>query len=166
MTMLTKYLALILVLGSLAAPMAFAQIAGSPASPQSITQSPSRLDSCTVEATATAASSAVATATVTPPAGQYFYVCSIYIVETINAAVTGAAGPQPIMTSTNLQNNLVWWGDNSQTFGAGALIPIANSRFGVPLKSQTAGTAFTIASNGGGQSTSNVRIQFTGYFAP
>lgn len=139
----------------------------SQASAQVLTnQSPSDLRSCTAESTATAASNAVATVTLTPPAGQYVYICSIYIAEVINATVTGAAGPLPIMTTTGLQTNLVYWGDNSQTLGAGGLIKIADSRFGFPMKTASPGTAFTIGSSGTGQSTSNIRMTITGYYAP
>ena len=130
-----------------------------------VQQSPTHLDSCTAESTATSAGNAVSTVTLTPPAGQYVYICSIYIVETANALVTGAAGPLPIFTSTNLQTNLVWWGDNS-SLTAGQLVKIKDVRFGYPLKSATAGTAFTIASSGTGQSTYNTRMTITGYFAP
>ena len=131
-----------------------------------INQVGSDLRSCTAESTATAANNAVATVTLTPPAGQYVYICHIYIAEVINATVTGAAGPLPIMTSTGLSTNLVWWGDNSSTLGAGGLIKIADSRFGFPLKTASPGTAFTIASSGTGQSTSNIRMHISGYFAP
>lgn len=131
-----------------------------------INQSPTDLRACTMTATATAASNAAATATLTPPSGQYVYVCSIYIVETINATVTGAAGPKPVINTSGLSTNLVYWGDNSSTLGAGGLIKIADSRFGFPLKTSQPGVAFSVASDASGQATSNIRIFITGYFAP
>lgn len=130
-----------------------------------VQQSPVHLDACTAQSTATSAGNAVSTVTLTPPAGQYLYICSIYIAEVGNAAVTGAAGPLPIFTSTGLQTNLVWWGDNS-SLTAGQLVKIADTRFDFPLKTASPGTAFTIASSGTGQSTYNTRMAITGYFAP
>lgn len=130
-----------------------------------INQVPSDLRACTAESTATSAGNAVSTVTLTPPAGQYVYVCSIYIAEAANALVTGAAGPLPIFTSTGLQTNMIWWGDNS-SLATGTLVKIADSRFDFPLKTASPGTAFTIASSGGGQSTYNTRMAITGYYAP
>lgn len=130
-----------------------------------IQQNPSRSDSCTAESTATSAGNAVSTVTLQPPAGQYVYVCSIYIAEVANAAVTGAAGPLPIFTSTGLATNFIWWGDNS-SLTTGQLVKIADSRFDFPLKTASPGVAFTIATSGGGQSTYNTRMSITGYFAP
>jgi hypothetical protein len=131
-----------------------------------VQQTPSRADACTAHSTATSASNAVSTVTLTPPAGQYVYVCYIYIAEIINATVTGAAGPLPIFTSTGLVTNLVWWGDNSSTLASGGLIKIADTKFDFPLKTATPGTAFTIGSSGTGQATSNTRMNISGYFAP
>lgn len=130
-----------------------------------ITQSPVDLRACVMESTATSAGNAVSTVTLTPPAGQYVYVCAIYIAETANAAVTGAAGPLPIFTSTGLQTNLVFWGDNS-SLTSGQLVKVTDSKFGFPIKTAAPGTAFTIASSGSGQSTYNTRMTVSGYFAP
>jgi hypothetical protein len=130
-----------------------------------IQQNATRADACTAESTATSAGNAVSTVTLQPPAGQFVYVCSIYIAEVANAAVTGAAGPLPIFTSTGLTTNLIWWGDNS-SLTIGQLVKIADSRFDYPLKTASPGTPFTIATSGGGQSTYNTRMAITGYFAP
>jgi hypothetical protein len=130
-----------------------------------VQQSAIHADACTQESTATSAGNVVSTVTLTPPAGQFVYVCSIYIVETANALVTAAAGPLPIFTTTNLQTNLVYWGDNS-ALTAGQLVKIKDMQFGYPLKTAQPGVAFTMASSGGGQSTYNTRMSVAGYFAP
>lgn len=122
------------------------------------------LVTCNQTATATGAANTAVTATLTPPAGQYVYICSIDIVEAANAAVTGAAGPAPIFTTTNLPTNLVWWGNNA-TQGTGASTNVVTIHWPIQLKTATAGTAFTIVTSAG-QSTDNVRINVTGYFAP
>jgi hypothetical protein len=129
-----------------------------------IQQSATRLDSCNVTTTATGAANTAVTATLTPPAGQSFYVCSIYIGQVANAAVTGAAGPAPIFTTTNLPTNLVWWGNNA-TQGNGLFTLVTDSTFDYPIKTAVAGTAFTVVTSAG-QSTNSVRINVTGYFAP
>ena len=129
-----------------------------------IQQSGSRLDACNVTTTATGAANTAVTATLTPPAGQYVYVCAIYISQAANAAVTGAAGPAPIFTTTNLPTNIVWWGNNA-TQGTGLLTVVTDSTYGFPMKSQTPGTAFTIVTSAG-QSTNSVRINVEAYFAP
>lgn len=115
--------------------------------------------------TFTATGVANTTVTVTAPAqpGKVFYFCSIDINTIANAAVTGAAGPALVCATTNLVNNLTWWGDNS-TVTIGVLKPVINLSFGVvPLKSLVLGTATTIACSGG-QSTYNVRVNITGFY--
>lgn len=123
------------------------------------------LYSCNQTATATGLGNATVTVTLTPPAGQFVYVCSIDIVEAANALVTVGAGPAPLFTTTNLPANLVWWGDNSALTQGVMKNVITLSFTAVPLKSNAAGTAFTIVSTGG-QSTQNVRINVTAFFAP
>jgi hypothetical protein len=129
-----------------------------------IQQSPTRLDACNVTATATGAANTAVTVTATPPAGQYFYLCWVWIGQAANAAVTGAAGPAPVYTTTNLPTNLVWWGNNATQL-TGAFSLIVDSTFGFPIKTQSPGTAFTIVTSAG-QSTNSVRINIAGYFAP
>jgi hypothetical protein len=119
---------------------------------------------CNQTATATSAGNGAATITLTPPSGQYVYICSIYISEAINATVSGAAGPAPIETTGGLQNNLVWWGDNS-SLAQGVFVKIVDDQFPLFLKTNAAGTAFTIT-NSAGQATQNVRINVTAFFAP
>ena len=137
------------------------------------TQAVQPLYSCNQFQTATGAANTAVTVTLTPPAGQFVYICSIYIASANNGAVTPAAGPAPIFTTTNLQNNLVWWGDNAGgcsssacvTGNTGYLIKVTDSVYPLLLKSQTSGTAFTIVTSAG-QSTQNVRIDVTAFFAP
>jgi len=124
-----------------------------------------QFQACNVTQTATGLASTAVTVTV--PAGGsgfFFYICSIDISMVANAAVTGAAGPAPIFTTTNLQNNLVWWGDNSSlTIGQQRqIISLVFSPAG-PLKTALSNTAFTIVTSAG-QATQNVRINVTGFY--
>lgn len=122
------------------------------------------LYSCNQTATATGLASATTTLTLTPPAGQYVYICSIDIVEAANALVTVGAGPAPLFTTTNLPVNLVWWGDNSALTQGVMKNVITLSFTTVPLKSNIAGTAFTLVATAG-QATQNVRMNVTAFFA-
>lgn len=121
------------------------------------------LYTCDQTATATGAANTAVTATLTPPSGQFVYICSIYIAVAANAAVTGAAGPAPIFTTTNLANNLVWWGTN-ETLGTGAARTVTDVVYPFWLKSAVTGTTFTVVTSAG-QSTMNVRINITARFA-
>ncbi len=117
---------------------------------------------CNQSATATGvANTAVTVTTVVPPAGQYVYLCSVYIATANNATLTPAAGPAPIFTSTNLQNNLVWWGDNSLAT-TGARVLVTDEVFPILIKAASPATAVTIVTSAG-QATQNVRINIT-YF--
>lgn len=120
------------------------------------------LYNCNQTATATGAANTAVTATLTPPAGQFVYICSIYISLVANAAVTGAAGPAPIFTTTGLQNQLVWWGDNS-SLTIGQLKPVTDIAYPLLVKTNATGTAFSIVTSAG-QSTENVRINVTAFF--
>lgn len=119
---------------------------------------------CNQTATATGAGNTTVTATLTPPAGQYVYICSINGQEVANAAITGAAGPAPILTSSGLPVNLIWWGDNS-TQVTGWQKQIVDTVYPLLLKGNAPGTAVSVASTAG-QATQNVRINITGFFAP
>lgn len=116
----------------------------------------------TATATGDAQTATAVTVTLTPPISQIVYICSIEIVEVANAAVTGAAGPAPIFTTTNLPTNLVWWGDNA-TQGTGWQKTVVSVQYAVPLKAKTVGTAFTIVTTAG-QSTQSVRLNVTAFF--
>lgn len=156
-----KYLARLLAIVLLAVPV-FAQVQAPGAT---YVQQAQPLYACNQTATATGAANTAVTATLTPPSGQYVYLCHVDIAVAANAAVTGAAGPAPIFTTTNLPTNLVWWGTN-ETLGTGAMRSVIALPFIVaPLKSATAGTAFTIVTSAG-QSTENVRINVSAFFAP
>lgn len=122
------------------------------------------LYTCNQTQTATGAANTAVTITLTPPAGQSVYICSVHIVEVANGAVTGAAGPAPIFTTTNLQNNLVWWGDNS-SLTTGQQKIVVDDVFPLLLKSATQGTAVTIVTSAG-QATQSVRLDVTALFAP
>ena len=127
-----------------------------------IQQSPTRLDACTSLATATGAGNTTVTATLSPPAGQYVYICSIEFQVGGNAAVTGAAVVQACVTS-GLSTNITFEADNS-TLTAGQ---VKEFFYGLPIpwKSAQAGTAFSLACSGL-QSTQTLRVNLTGYFAP
>lgn len=114
-------------------------------------------------ATATGAANTGVTATLTPGANQRVAVTYIYIVEVANGAITGAAGPNPIFTSTGLSTNLIWWGDNS-TQGTGWQKVVADEQLGQQPIITAAGTAFAIGVNSTGQSTQTVRITIGGFF--
>jgi hypothetical protein len=121
------------------------------------------LYACDQTFTATGAGNTTVTATSGAQNGKYFYVCHIDITEVANAAVTGAAGPQPTCTTSNLANNLTWWGDNG-ALTIGQMKPVIALVFGVvPLKTLQPGTAFTVACSGG-QSTQSVRVNLSGFF--
>lgn len=159
--LIVKLLTRLLLIALLVAPV-FAQVQAPGAT---YVQQAQPLYACNQTTTATGASNGTVTATLTPPSGQYVYICHIDIVEVANAAVTGAAGPAPIFTTTNLPTNLVWWGENG-TLTTGQMKPVVTLAFGaVPLKSATAGTAFSIVTSAG-QSTVSARINVSGFFAP
>lgn len=126
-------------------------------------QSPTRLDACNVTATATGVANTTVTVTVPAVGSLSFYICTVEIVTAANAAVTAAAGPAPICTSTNLSTPLIWWGDNG-TYTTGQQKIATNTTFGPGgLKTSQPGVAFTIAC-AGGQATYNVRINVSGWY--
>ena len=57
---------------------------------------------CNQTATNTGLGNAAFSASLTPPAGQYVYICSIYISEAMNTVGVATAGPAPLETTTNL----------------------------------------------------------------
>jgi hypothetical protein len=118
---------------------------------------------CNQHQTATSAGNGAAVVSFAAIPGQTFHICSIYIVEVANAAVTGAAGPAPIETSAGLQSALIWWGDNS-SLATGSMKVIADEVYPWTLAALP-NTAFSIT-NSAGQSTQNVRINVTGFYGP
>jgi hypothetical protein len=139
----------------LAPAVAFAQAAP-------VQQSPQDLQAAVLSATATGAANTAVTATIPAVTGSCLYITYIYISEVANAAVTAAAGPAPIFTTTGLSNNLVWWGNNA-TLGTGAFQLVTDQPYTRPIKVAQS-TAFTIVTSGG-QSTQSVRINVLGYAA-
>lgn len=125
------------------------------------------LYTCNQMQTATGAGNTAVTVTFTPPSGQYVYLCSFYAVQVANAAVTVGAGPAPIFTTTGLQNNLVWWGDNTVKLTPGGQQTVDVDEVFNPwtIKSNAAGTAVTIVTSAG-QSTQSVRLNASAFFAP
>jgi hypothetical protein len=162
--MMRKYLryALLAGLAILAAGdhIAIAQQTSAGATP---VQQVQPLYNCNQTATATGAANTAVTATLTPPGGQFVYICSIYIATANNAAVTSAAGPAPIFTTTNLITNLVWWGDNAVTT-TGTRVLVTDAVYPLLIKTAQPGVAFTIVTSAG-QSTQNARINVTAFFA-
>ncbi len=122
------------------------------------------LYTCNQSITATGAANSGVVATLTPGITQRVYLCSVYIGEAANGAVTGAAGPVPIFTSTGLPSALVWWGNNA-TQGTGTFTLVADEVYPLLIPGAL-GTAVTIGVNSTGQSTDNVTIRLTGFFAP
>jgi hypothetical protein len=118
------------------------------------------LKAASLETTATGAANTAVTATLSAVTGQCIYITDVYIAIVANAAVTGAAGPAPIFTTTGLPTNLVWWGNNT-TLVIGDLKVVTDKHFVNPLK-VPASTAFTIVTSAG-QSTESVRINVLAY---
>lgn len=154
---------------ALLAAVVYAQVA---APGSTLVQPAQPLYTCNQTATATGAANTAVTVTLTPPAGQYVYICSVYIATANNAAVTPAAGPAPIFTTTNLTSNMVWWGDNAGgcsssacvTGNTGYKVTVTDVVYPLLIKSASAGTAFTIVTSAG-QATQNARINVTAFFA-
>lgn len=127
-------------------------------------QSATTLTAAAVECTATGAGNTTVTCTLgPPPAGLYVYVTNCTAHQVANAAVTGAAGPAGVFTTTNLQTNLIWYADNA-TAGTGARTEAMKELWPNGLKTAAPGTSFTLAQTGG-QSTQTMRINCAGYFA-
>lgn len=121
------------------------------------------LYSCDQSFTATGVGNTTVTLTIPAQTGKFFYFCHLDINIIANGAVTAAAGPAEVCATTNMVNNMTWWGDNG-TYGTGQLKNVVTLQFGIaPLKSLLAGTATTIACTGG-QSTYNVRVNLTGFY--
>lgn len=112
-------------------------------SPTLVQQSPTMLNACTAF-NSTAAVNVQVTVTLTPPAGQYVYVCGIDVAISQNATSTVATNAT--YTSTNL-------GPSGNTWGwKFSLAAVANTSltqafyFTQPLKSTAPGVAVTVVS--------------------
>jgi hypothetical protein len=152
-----------LLLGILIAALVTPAFAQQPVPGSTPVQSYQPFYSCDQTFTATGVANTTVTLTAAAQSGMSFYLCSVDINTIANAAVTAAAGPAEVCATTNLINNLTWWGDNG-TYTTGQLKPVIALAFGVvPVKTLQPGVAFTIACTGG-QSTYNVRVNVTGFY--
>lgn len=123
---------------------------------------PQHLDAATIGCTASGAGNTTVTCTLgPPPAGQFVYVHTCTSHEVANAAITGAAAPAGVLTTTNLPTNFIWSADNA-TQGTGWQKEIMKEVWPNGLKTAQAGTSFTIAQTGG-QSTQTFRINCAGW---
>lgn len=155
-----KKLLLALAVALLLPHAVFAQAAVPGVTP---TQSYQPLYACDQTFTATGVGNTTVTLSAPAQTAKVFYICSIDINTIANAAVTAAAGPAEVCATTNMINNMTWWGDNG-TYTTGQLKTVITLAFGaVPLKSLLAGTATTIACTGG-QASYNVRVNVTGFY--
>jgi hypothetical protein len=133
--------------------------------PVGVQQSPQHLDAAQIECTATGAGNTTVTCTLgaSVASNQSVYVTNCTAHEVANAAVTGAAAPAGLLTTTGLPTNLIWWADNAtQTIGWQK--EVMKELWPTGLKT-LAGTQFTIAETGG-QSTQTFRINCAGYIGP
>jgi hypothetical protein len=117
---------------------------------------------CNVQATATGVANTSVVATVPAQGGYFFNVCSMEFTVVANAAVTGAAAPAQLYTTTGLATNLIFWGNNTT-------LVIGDSRdqnhyYALPLQTTTAGTAFVVTGTGG-QASQTIRINVTGFYS-
>lgn len=118
-----------------------------------------------VAATATGLGNATVTATIAGVANRMVYLHTVDVQMVANAAVTGAAGPAPTITSSALAGGvtLVWWGDNSALI-IGQQRQVVSALFPpFTVRAQSLGASLTITSTGG-QATQNVRINLTGCY--
>lgn len=125
-------------------------------------QAAAHADSCKVTQTATCAGNTGCTATIPAVTGQVFNICTITVHEVANAAITGAAAPAGVLTTTGLPTNLIWWADNA-TQGTGWQKEVVKEVWPTGLMVAQS-TPFTIAESGG-QSTQNFRINVTGWYS-
>lgn len=131
-------------------------------SPTLVQQSPTMLNACTAF-NGTAAVNVQVTVTLTPPAGQYVYVCGIDVASSQNA--TSTANTNATYTSTNLGPSGNTWGWK-YSLAATANLAISQSfYFTQPLKSTQPGIAVTIVSPAAlAQTAFSINAYY--YFAP
>jgi hypothetical protein len=133
-----------------------------------IQQSPTTLNACTLSQNKQATAGAVGTITITPPAGQYVYLCELDVHSCAGAsAITGAA---PLfVTSTGLGANNPQWmlptGGNGVTANNAGSCYDQNYFYPGGLKSAATGTNVTIV---GPTSATNqtVNVNAIWYYAP
>lgn len=129
--------------------------------PTLVQQSPTALNACT-PINATAAVNTAATVTLTPPAGQYVYVCGIDVSASNDNTAT--ANTNASFTSTNLGpsgNTWAW----KYSFAATASLGISQAfYFAIPLKSTTPGTAVTVVGPAVAHTMDSINVYY--YYAP
>lgn len=153
-----KLTILALLIAVLSAPLALGQDAGG----TQVAQQASHYDACAFAQTATGAGNTAVTVTIPAQAGKYFNICTVDLLETANAAVTGAAGPAPILTMAGAPNNLIYWGNNT-TLVIGDTRDFPYSYMPNGYKSSL-GTAMTFTLSAG-QATQSVRVTVTGWYS-
>lgn len=119
-----------------------------------------------VYASATNTANNTFAATLAGVANKFIYIHTIDVQMVANAAVTGAAGPVPLLTTSTMFGGavLVWWGDNSSlTIGQQRqIVAVTFSPF--TLRTNVPGNSFTLTSSGG-QASQNVRINLVGCYS-
>lgn len=119
-----------------------------------------------IYASATGLGNATVTATLTAKAGVHIYLQTVDVQMVANAAVTGAAGPAPIITTSTLFGGvaLVWWGDNS-SLTIGQQRQVVSAVFPpFSVRTNVLGNSITVTSSAAGQASQNVRINLTGCY--
>jgi len=101
-------------------------------------QAPTLLDACTGAA---AANTSAATITITPPAGQSVYLCSVQIDSCSGSAAVTPTNPASV-TTTNLSGSPKWFVGTGAA--AGLCQPTGGMTWPRTLKSSVAGTPVTI----------------------
>ncbi len=127
-----------------------------------VQQSASRADAATLAFTST---TSAATITISPPAGQYFWLTGLEITNCAGAAAVVAAAVTTV-TTTGIGGGTtpVWTLGSGTTAGACQPSPV-NSGFALPLKSNAPGTNVTVvlpafAAN------QTLRVSAYGYYSP
>lgn len=142
------------------APVLFAVTAALAQAP--VQQSGTHLDACTNVGYQTA-TSAQATLTVTPPAGQYVYICG-FAFDVCNGGTAGTAQNNVTFTSSNIAGGPTW----QYSFPAAintCYTPQIREMLPIPLKSAAPGTNVVITSPATDTNvTYTIRMYY--YFAP
>lgn len=102
----------------------------------------------------------------TGKANQFFYPTLFEAHVIANAAVTGAAGPAGIITTSGLAINLAWLVTNeSLSIGQTKQVMTINIPYGT-LRTSAPNTNFLLQYNGSGQATYNIRVNLAGCYGP
>lgn len=109
-----------------------------------IQQSPTHLEACTNVGFAAPGVSLQATLQVTPPAGQYVYICGFQF-DVCGDGTGGSAQALVTFTSTNISGNPSWLYSTAALTNA-CLSPVLREMLPIPLKSAAPGTQVQIQS--------------------